>query len=37
MPLAEAKDCVLRMYGSHRIPTLLARVDRIGRLAATGA
>jgi len=27
----ETADCVARMHGSHRIPTLLKRVDRLAR------
>lgn len=27
----DAKDCIARMHGDHRIPTLLKRVDRLGR------
>lgn len=31
LPIDEAADCVQRMHGSYRIPTLLKRVDRLCR------
>ncbi|WKB53452.1 endonuclease V [Eleftheria terrae] len=32
--LAEARECVARMHGRHRLPTLLKRVDRLCREAS---
>lgn len=31
MPLEEAKACVARMHGTHRLPDLMKRVDRLSR------
>ncbi len=28
---AEARDCITRMHGEHRLPTILKRVDRLSR------
>lgn len=36
MDAAEAADCVRRMDGEHRLPTLLRRVDRLARTASGG-